>query len=57
MLVLPFFFVAVSGVSEGAGATAASAAVDVAVNAVEGEPALFEARRFRGFAGEEEVAA
>ena len=57
MLVLPFFFVAVSGGSEGPVAIAASAAVDVAVNAVEGEPAVFEARRLRGLAGEEVVAA
>lgn len=58
MLVLPFFFVAGSaGGSEGPVATAASAAVDVAVSAVEGEPPVFEARRLRGLVGEGIVAA
>lgn len=58
VLVLPFFFVAGSaGGSEGPVATAASAAVDVAVSAVEGEPPVFEARRLRGLVGEGIVAA
>ncbi len=57
MLVLPFFFAAVSGVGGGAVATVASVAEDAEVNPAGGELALVEARRFRGFIGAVGVAA
>jgi hypothetical protein len=50
VFVLPFFFIAVSGVSGGAVADVPSAAEDAEIGTVANAPALFEARRFRGFA-------
>jgi hypothetical protein len=57
VLVLPFFFGAVSAVAADTVAAVASAADVADVTTVGGELALLEARRFRGFAGDEAVAA
>ena len=57
MLVLPFFLVAVSGVAPAARGPVAATAEDAEASAVGGELTVFEARRFRGFAGAADVAA
>jgi hypothetical protein len=56
VLVRPFFLVADSDDAEGAVASVTSPA-NVEVLGVEGEPALFDARRFRGFTGAVDVEA
>jgi hypothetical protein len=54
VLVRPFFLVADSDDAEGAVASVMSPA-DVVVMGFVGAPALFDARRFRGFAGAADV--
>lgn len=51
MLVLPFFLGAAPGDTGGAVAAAGSVLKGAEVMILPGEPALFEARRFRGLSG------